>query len=391
MRSVVCELGIMPSEYYDLPSTDDCLDLSQCGLDNEREGSIPRKGRSGLCESGVECWCWEDTGSCQGGMPPIEELLALAREESLLRDGFPPVNTPASHIGQFTQWLIDDALGTQLSWLQKDPPETGEELRLLSGMSGVETQSGVDDGEVNSQGHFLAKKYGFIQTRVDELLKPHGDGSVRVTHGLAEQLVGLPPLSLVDRYLIALQIEYLGGPLDKVLELKARGRPISLKRTAENAKLDKGLASRILSPENHNTRQPECILWGAAGRIAGGSEAMTDTPRKKQKDNWRAWSCVFASVTDSSIQSQQFSQASITIPETPIGHLQSLNCSPLGPKYPYTTELAGVFFRATEEWEEKQSTFQEELLAEMRKKTTAVQEMVQIVKELYDGRSASRA
>jgi len=67
MRSVVRELGIMPSEYYDLPSTDDCLDLSQRGLDNEREGSIPRKGRSGLCESGVERWCWEDTGSCQGG------------------------------------------------------------------------------------------------------------------------------------------------------------------------------------------------------------------------------------------------------------------------------------------------------------------------------------
>jgi len=72
-------------------------------------------------------------------MPPIEELLALAGEESLLQDGFPPVNTPASHIGQFTQRLIDDALGTQLSWLQKDPPETGEELRLLPGMSRVET------------------------------------------------------------------------------------------------------------------------------------------------------------------------------------------------------------------------------------------------------------
>ena len=391
MPCVVRELGVTPSEYYDLPSTDDYLDLSQRGLDNEREGSIPREGRSGLCESGVERWRWEDTGSCQGGMPPIEELLALAGEESLLRDGFPPVNTPASHIGQFTQRLIDDALGTQLSWLQKDPPETGEELRLLPGMSGVETQSGVEDGEVNGQGHFLAKKYGFIQTRVDELLKPHGDGSARVTHGLAEKPVGLPPLSLVDQYLIALQIEYLGGPLDKVLELKARGRPISLKRTAQNAKLDKGLASRILSPENHNTRQPERILRGAAGGVAGGSEAMTDTPRKKRKDNWRARGCVIASVTDSSMQSQQFSQASITIPETPIGHLQSLNSSPPGPKYPSTAELAGVFFRATEEREEKQSTFQEELLAEMRKQTTAVQEMVRIVKELYDGRSASRA
>jgi len=245
MPCVVRELGVTPSEYYDLPSTDDYLDLSQRGLDNEREGSIPREGRSGLCESGVERWRWEDTGSCQGGMPPIEELLALAGEESLLRDGFPPVNTPASHIGQFTQRLIDDALGTQLSWLQKDPPETGEELRLLPGMSGVETQSGVEDGEVNGQGHFLAKKYGFIQTRVDELLKLHGDGSGRVTHGLAEKLVGLSPLSLVDRYLIALQIEYLGGPLDKVLELNG-GRPISLKRTALNAKLDKGLASQIL-------------------------------------------------------------------------------------------------------------------------------------------------
>ena len=118
---------------------------------------------------------------------------------------------------------------------------------------------------------------------------------------------------------------------------------------------------------------------------------MTDTPRKKLKDNWRARGCVIASVTDSSMQSQQFSQASITIPETPIGHLQSLNSSPPGPKYPSTAELAGVFFRATEEREEKQSTFQEELLAEMRKQTTAVQEMVRIVKELYDGRSASRA
>jgi len=84
---------------------------------------------------------------------------------------------------------------------------------------------------VSGQRHFLAKKDGFIQTRVDELLKPHGDSSVRVTHGLAEKPVGLPPLSLVDRYLIAIQIEYLGGPRDKVLELKARGHPISLKRT----------------------------------------------------------------------------------------------------------------------------------------------------------------
>jgi len=69
-------------------------------------------------------------------------------------------------------------LRTHLSWLQQDPPETREELRLLPGMSGVEAQSGVEDGEVNGQGHFLAKKYGFIQTRVDEFLKPHGDGSV---------------------------------------------------------------------------------------------------------------------------------------------------------------------------------------------------------------------
>ena len=89
-------------------------------------------------------------------------------------------------------------MGIQLSWLQKDPPETGEELRLHPGMSGVETQPGVEDGEVNGQGHFLAKKYGFIQTRVDEFLKPHGDGSARVTYGLAEKPVGLPPLSLVD-------------------------------------------------------------------------------------------------------------------------------------------------------------------------------------------------
>jgi len=87
MPGVVRELGVMPSEYYDLPSTDDCLDLRQHGLDNEREGSILCEGRSGLCESGVECWRWEDTGSCQGGMPPIEELLTLAGEESLLRDG----------------------------------------------------------------------------------------------------------------------------------------------------------------------------------------------------------------------------------------------------------------------------------------------------------------
>ena len=187
---------------------------------------------------------------------------------------------------------------------------------------------------MNGQGHFLAKKYGFIQTRVDEFLKPHGDGSVLVTHGLVEKPVGLPPLSLVDRYLIALQIEYLGRPLDKVLELKARSRPISLKRTAQNAKLDKGLASQILSPENHNTRQPERILRRAMGGIAGSLEAMMDTPRKKWKDNWRAQDCVIASMTHSSMQSQQFSQASITIPETLIGHLQSLNYSPPGRSTP---------------------------------------------------------
>jgi hypothetical protein len=67
--------------------------------------------------------------------------------------------------------------------------------------------------------------------------------------------------------------------------------------------------------------------------------------------------------------------------------LQSLGSSPPGPKHLSTAELAGVSFRATDEWEEKQSRFQEELLAEMRKQTTAVEEMVRVVKELYNGRS----
>jgi len=89
----------MPSKYYDLPSTDDCRDLSQHRLDNERDGSLPYEGRSGLYESGVESWHWEDTGSCHGDMPSIKELLALAGEESLLQDRLPLGNTPVSHIG----------------------------------------------------------------------------------------------------------------------------------------------------------------------------------------------------------------------------------------------------------------------------------------------------
>jgi len=160
----------------------------------------------------------------------------------------------------------------------------------------------------------------------------------------------------------------------------ARGRSTSLKRTAEDADLDKGLASRILSLENHNTRQPERIRQDFTNNVTGSSEAMTDTPRRKQKDNWwaRAWAplaaqgCVLASVTDSSMQPQLSSQTSNTIAETPIGYLQSLNSSPPGSKHLTTAELAGVFFHATEEREEKQSRFPEELLAEMRKQTTVV-------------------
>jgi hypothetical protein len=298
-------------------------------------------------------------------------------------------------------------LGTQLSWLEKGPLETGEELRLYPWMSGVEAQAEVEDqdgrwqeegpsedqtvdycesmtveekvslaecralcmtvadpainpwgsqyrkikeawervlSEVNGQGHFLGKKYGFIQSRVNELLMLHtGDAVVRVTHGLTEKSVRLPPispLSVVDRYLIALQVGYLGGPLDKILELKARGHPTSLKRTVQDAYLDEGLPSRILSLGNHNT------------------------------------------------QTQLSSQSSNTIAGMTIEYLQSLYSSPPSPKHVSTAELAAVFSRATEEREEKQNRFQEELLAEMGKQTAAVEEMVRVVKELYIGKGA---
>lgn len=346
MPCVVRELGVTTSEYYGLPSTDDCLDLSQPGLDNEEEGP------------------GEDQTVDFSEFTSVKEKASLTECRALCMT----VADPA-----FNPW------GSQYG----KSKEAWE--RVLS--------------EVNGQGHFLGKKYGFIQTRVNELLKLHtGDGSARVTHGLTEKSVGLPPpspLSLVDRYLTALQIEYLGGPLDKILELKAHGRPTSLKRTAQDADLDKGLTPRILSPENHNTRQPERIIQDITNNVTGSSEAMTDTPRKKQKNNWRAraWArraaqgCAPASVTDSSMQSQLSSQTSNSIAGTPMRHLQSLGSSPPGPKHLSTAELAGVSFRATDEWEEKQSRFQEELLAEMRKQTTAVEEMVRVVKELYNGRS----
>jgi len=143
--------------------------------------------------------------------------------------------------------------------------------------------------------------------------------------------VGLPPqspLSLIDRYLIALQIEYLGSP-----------------------------------------------------------------PRKKQKNNSRATAQVWArhiaqgyvppSVADYGMQSSLPSQASNIIAGTSNEQPRSLNSSPPGPKYLSTTELAGTPSRATEERDEKQTRFQEELLAEMRKQTAVVEEMVQVVKELY--------
>jgi len=175
----------------------------------------------------------------------------------------------------------------------------------------------------------------------------------------------------------------------------ACGLSKSLKRTAEDTDLDKGLASRILSLQNHNFWQPERIPQDFTNNVTGSLEAMTDTLQKKQKDNWwaRVWAplaaqgCVLAYVTDSSMQSQLSSQTSNTIAETPIGYLQSLNSSPPGSKHLCTTELAGVFFHTTEEREVKQSRFQEELLAEMWKQTTAVEEMVWVVKELYNGRS----
>jgi hypothetical protein len=136
------------------------------------------------------------------------------------------------------------------------------------------------------------------------------------------------------------------------------------------------------------------MLQDSTNNVTGSSGAMMDTPRKKQKNNRRAtgWAqraaqgCVPASVTDSSIQSELSTQTSNTIVGAPIEHLQSFTSSPPGPKHRSTAELAGVF-RATEEREEKQSRFQEELLAEMRKQTTAVEEMVRVVKELYSGGS----
>lgn len=88
MTCIVRGLGVTSSEYYGLPSTSDCLDLSQRGLDNEGEGSVQDEGRSGLRESGVEEPLRQrDTGSCQWDMPPLEELLTCTGEGSLLRDG----------------------------------------------------------------------------------------------------------------------------------------------------------------------------------------------------------------------------------------------------------------------------------------------------------------
>jgi len=138
MPRVVRELGVMPSEYYNLPSTDNCLDLSQRGIENKGKGFVPCEGRSGLCESGVEePLRHEDTGLCQWNMPPLEELLARTGEESLLRNGFPPPSTPPSHVGQFIQRLIDDALGTELSWLEQGAT-SGNRGGLYPGMSRVE-------------------------------------------------------------------------------------------------------------------------------------------------------------------------------------------------------------------------------------------------------------
>ena len=94
-------------------------------------------------------------------------------------------------------------------------------------------------------------------------------------------------------------------------------------------------------------------------------------------------------MTDYEIQSPLPSQASDIIVGTPTEQSQSFNSSPPGPKHLSAAELAGIFFRATEERDEKQRRFQEESLAEMRKQTAMIEEMVQVVKELFNGRSAS--
>jgi len=84
----------MPSEYYNLPSTDNCLDLSQHGIENEGKGFVPCEGWSGLCESGVEERLrHEDTGLCQLNMPPLEELLhVLERSLCYAMDSHLPVH-----------------------------------------------------------------------------------------------------------------------------------------------------------------------------------------------------------------------------------------------------------------------------------------------------------
>jgi hypothetical protein len=88
------------------------------------------------------------------------------------------------------------------------------------------------------------------------------------------------------------------------------------------------------------------------------------------------------------MQSSPPPQASNIIAGESVEQSKSFSSSPPRPKHLSTNELAEIFFRATEERDEKLTRFQEELLAEMRKQTAAVEEIVQVVKGLYNGRSA---
>jgi len=67
MPRVVRELGVMLAEYYNLPSTDDCLDLSQRGIQNEGKGSVPRKGGLGSVNLELKNLCAGRILDCTSG------------------------------------------------------------------------------------------------------------------------------------------------------------------------------------------------------------------------------------------------------------------------------------------------------------------------------------
>jgi hypothetical protein len=182
----------------------------------------------------------------------------------------------------------------------------------------------------------------------------------------------------------------LGGPLDRLLELKARGRPVNAKRTAQEADLEKGLAQRKLALANFTAERAERVLQDITNSVptTGDAEGSVSASRVKKKSMAQARKRAdrteedFVPALQTDTAEELSSQASSFISSSTIPQARSLRSSPPPLRGVSTQDLAGVFLRSTTPREDKRNAVQEELLVQMRRQAEALEELVDVVKDI---------